>query len=102
MYRVPLTKHITTPPLSHKPRFVLAKCKNDKSEGITNEGRLKNNIRLLQHQIQNIMMNKNANKADISELEDLSAALNDEKRKLKELEKEHHNWYDEIYYREYD
>lgn len=63
---------------------------------------VKNNIRIIQHQIQHIMMNTNANKADISELEDLFQALDTEKKKLKDLQQEGHDWYDEIYYREYE
>ena len=103
------------PPFYHKRSLVIANCQqdNDKQREIMNttpsyeinerlQYHVKNNIRILQHQIQHIMMNTNAHKADISELDDLCAALSDEKRKLKELESEGHDWYDEIYYRDYD
>lgn len=101
-------------PVYHKRRLVIANCQQDnKPDEIMNitpayeinerlQYHAKNNIRILQHQIQHIMMNTNAHKADLSELDDLCAALSDEKRKLKELQSEGHDWYDETYYREYD
>jgi hypothetical protein len=63
---------------------------------------IKHNIKIVKHNIAHIQMNPKAKPCELAEIQELYDALDKEMNKLKELKEEPHDWYDPIFYREYD
>jgi hypothetical protein len=63
---------------------------------------IEHNIKIVQHRISHININPKSSAIDFAELEDLYATLHIENAKLKQLKSEPHDWFDPLFYREYD